>query len=160
MVPVEDSCHSGQQERGSGHIQQMIGESLSKTVAALESLLGAPPGGVGGGGGGCRGSWRECSRVGKALSVGVGKHKTLKGESLCVCTGCRCCPTRNVSKPVSHTLHTCPGPCLGLRCPCGRAPLLLSGLTLRLWPQAKQGACPELVGENPAASVFSKDNFS
>lgn len=84
MVPVEDSCHSGQQERGSGHIQQMIGESLSKTVAALESLLGAPPGGVGGGGGGAGGAGGSAAGWGRRYQW-VWESTRLLRESPSVC---------------------------------------------------------------------------
>lgn len=62
-----------------------------------------------------RGSWPELSGVGP-VSVGVGKHRALKGESLCICP---CCLMQNVSKPVSRMLHTCPIQCLVLRSPYG-----------------------------------------
>lgn len=75
------------------------------------------------------------SRVGAAVSVGVGKQEAQRQESLCACT---CCPMQNASRLVLCPLHVCPlqqhcchtlthPPALQATCKAGRPPQVLGG---------------------------------
>lgn len=126
------------------HNQRLRGGRNSRRV---QGPLPASPAGCGGG------SWPELSGVGP-VSVGVGKHRALKGESLCICP---CCLMQNVSKPVSRMLHTCPIQCLMLRPsveappppPLPHCPAPLPAVTLMTHPPiltCKAGSLPRVPG--------------